>query len=659
MKATIFTVALAGAGFSFASLLTDLFTVENVSELPAGWTLLADQQPLPTEPLPLSISVRNDDGTTRLKQRLAEISDPRNRDYGKHLSRDEVRAFRQPPKERTDAVLAWLEENGIVDAEVHDDWIKVNSTVQGAKDLLGAEIAYYTFPGRMPVLRARRYGVPGGKVADAVSFIHPVSNFFVATPEESDEEFIARRRREAEDARREAEGAMVREKRQVPDEPIYPPEGSTPITKPPCWNGTTPECLRELYNINYKLAEDEDEEGGEYGSSPEVLYLVAGFLDQHLYHPDTHTFMDTFAPYIPDSVRNVTVELINGGEDPQIMSKAGMEASLDVQYALSLSHPVSVIYSSTGGRGIKLDGNGDPMPESRADNEPYLEFLEYLLDKEDSELPHVISISYADDEQGVPHPYALKVCDLFAALTSRGVSVIAATGDGGSRGVRYGECRSNDGLKRPITMASFPATCPYVTAIGAVNQVSPPQVASFSTGGFSMYFDRPAWQAADVEDYIVTLNGKLAGHYNDTGRAIPDISAIGVGYQLFYGGGPGTAMGTSASAPVIASMFALINDARMRKGLGKTGWLNPRLYSREVRAVVDDVVGGVSAGCIWDGEAPGGWPATAGWDCGTGIGVPRDFEMLLDVFLRDPKVGGEDDEDEDEEDLSEGTEESP
>ncbi|PKS05997.1 hypothetical protein jhhlp_007830 [Lomentospora prolificans] len=587
-----------------AALLTELFTVEHVAELPAGWTRLSED-PAPTEVLPLSISVRNDEGIEKLKQRLAEISNPKHKDFGKHLSRDEVRALRQPSRERTDAVLAWLEESGIVDAEIHDDWVRVNSTVQGAKDLLGAEIAYYTFPGRPPMLRTRRYGVPAGRVAESVAFIHPLSNFFVK-PHESDEEHAERRRREAQEARMDAE----LQKRQVPDEPINPPEGTTPVEKPPCADETTPDCLRELYNIRYALVEEEAE-------SSDTLYLVAGFLEQNLFHPDTHDFMDKYAPHIPDSVRNISVELINGGTDPQIMSKAGMEAALDVQYALSLSHPVNVMYSITGGRGVKLDANGDPMPENRADNEPYLEFLEYMLEKEDEELPHVISISYADDEQGVPRPYALKVCDLLAALTSRGVSIIGATGDGGSRGVRYGDCRSNDGLKRPITMASFPASCPYVTAIGAVNQVSPPQVATFSTGGFSNYFERPDWQATDVEAYITTLDGRLSGHYNDTGRAIPDISAIGVAFNIYYGGGPGAAMGTSASAPVIASMFALINDARRRKGLGRTGWLNPRLYSEEVRAVVNDV-GRISA-AVFDGGA-GRVPEVGLWDGNWGAG---------------------------------------
>ncbi|CAI4213155.1 unnamed protein product [Parascedosporium putredinis] len=550
-------------GPSLAALLTELFTVEHVPELAEGWSQLPEVPNL-SDILPLSISIKNDENMAALKQRLAQISDPKHKDFGKHLSAAEVRTLRRPPQDRTDTVLAWLAKSGLAGAEVHDDWIKVNSTVREANDILGANIAYFALAGKQPVMRSTGYGVEegGDKVARTESRRSRESRKRDGRRSE-EESKLTRARIEA---RREAAEIQAR---QVPDEPIDPPEGSVPAEKPPCSDQTTPDCLRELYNFYYNATTGDDGDA-EAGTFSDVLLLVAGFLEQNLFHPDTHDFMNEYAPYIPESVRNVTIELINGGQDPQIMSKAGMEAALDVQYALSLGYPANIVYSVTGGRGEKLDATGQPMAESRSDNEPYLEFLEYLLAKDDdADLPHVISISYADDEQGVPREYALKVCDLFAALTSRGVSILVATGDGGSRGVRYGDCRSNDGLNRPITMASFPATCPYVTAIGAVNQVAPPQVATFSTGGFSIYFDRPAWQADAVEGYIAALDGRLEGHYEAGGRAIPDV----------------------ASTPVLAAMFALVNDARARRGLSRTGWLNPRLYSDEVRAVMKDVVG--------------------------------------------------------------------
>lgn len=611
--------------FSACSLAALLSPLESAPEAPQGWTL--HSTPLPTDVIRLSISLRHDEADAELFRRLDDISDPRSKEHGKFLSREEVSALRTPSGETADAVLTWLGEGGVV-GRVEGDWVRVSVTAEQAGELLGAEVGYYTFSDGEreagPVLRARRYGVPDG-VRSSVGFVHPLGNFLPLLRHGDAPVGYgagAQRRRSAQTGDPQP--------RQVPNEPITPV--STPPSPAPCANRTTPDCIRHLYNISYTP--------NSTSPSP-VTYAVAGFLEQWLYHPDTHTFASAYAPYVPEPHRNVSVALINNGTDPQVMSRAGLEASLDVQYALALAHPVPATYHSTGGRGVKLDADGNPLPEARTDNEPYLEWLEHLLGMPDEELPRVIAVSYADDEQGVPRAYAQKVCALFAALAARGASVLVATGDGGARGVRRGECLSNDGARRRVTVASFPATCPFVTAVGAVNELEPPRVADFSTGGFSNYFPRPRFQRADVEGYLRRLGGHLEGRYNASGRAIPDISAIGTNFVVEWGGGPSSADGTSASVPVVASMVALINDARRRRGLPWTGWLNPRLYAREVRAVMRDVVGGSSVGCEWEGEAPGGWRAENGWDAGTGIGVPGGFMELLGVFLEDGGPGGE------------------
>ena len=516
-------------------------------------------------------------------------------------------------------MLEWLGGGG-VEGRVVGDWVRVSVTTEQARELLGAEVGYYTFSdGERQtglVLRTKEYGIPES-VWNSIGFVHALGNFLpLLRADKPDSEATVRRHQRGPQPRDPEPGHAA-------DEPFNP--DATQPTAAPCANRTTPDCIRRLYNISYTP--------NSTIASP-VTYAVAGFPEQWLYHPDTHAFASIHAPYILEHHRNVSVTLVNNGTDPQVMSGVGLEASLDVQYALALAHPVPVTYHSTGGRGVKLDGEGNPLPESRTDNEPYLEWLEHLLAMSDEELPRVIAVSYADDEQGVPRAYAQKACALFAALAARGASVIVATGDGGARGVRRGECISNDGARRRVTMSSFPASCPFVTAVGAVNELEPPQVADFSTGGFSNYFPRPRFQSADVEGYLRRLGGHLEGRYNASGRRFR-TSVIGTSFVVEWGGSPSSAGGTSASVPVIASMVALINDARRRRGLPWTGWLNPRLYSREVRKVMRDVVCGSSVGCEWEGQAPGGWRAEEGWDAGTGIGVPGDFMKLLGVFLED------------------------
>lgn len=49
----------------------------------------------------------------------------------------------------------------------------------------------------------------------------------------------------------------------------------------------------------------------------------------------------------------------------------------------------------------------------------------------DDDLPNTISTSYGDDEQTVPLDYATEVCNNFATIGARGVSILFSSGDDG------------------------------------------------------------------------------------------------------------------------------------------------------------------------------------------------------------------------------------
>ena len=66
-----------------------------------------------------------------------------------------------------------------------------------------------------------------------------------------------------------------------------------------------------------------------------------------------------------------------------------------------------------------------------------------------------ITTSYGDEEQTVPHDYATHVCNLFAQLGSRGVTLLFASGDSGVGG---GKCLTNDGKNRTAFVPAFPGT---------------------------------------------------------------------------------------------------------------------------------------------------------------------------------------------------------
>lgn len=235
--------------------------------------------------------------------------------------------------------------------------------------------------------------------------------------------------------------------------------------------------------------------------------------------------------------------------------------------------------------------------------------------------PQVVSTSWSGDEDGIPPSYAVHLCNVYAQLGARGVSMIFASGDGGASGNRT---ESNCTIFSP----TFPATCPHVTTVGATTLI-PEVAADFSGGGFSNYFPRPDYQSEAVSAYLALLGNNDTGLYNMSGRAYPDVTAYGVNCTFIMGGVTTLGSGTSCSAPIFASVIALLNDRLLAAGEPTLGFLNPWLYSGAGAAAFTDIVSGNNTSCGDDA----GFVATEGWDPVTGFGTPKFANLMSAVGL--------------------------
>lgn len=276
-------------------------------------------------------------------------------------------------------------------------------------------------------------------------------------------------------------------------------------------------------------------------------------------------------------------------------------------------------------------------PSLLGSNEPYLDFLKYLLELPNEELPQVISVSYGEDEQTVPELYARQTCFMIAQLGARGTSVIVASGD---KGVGTA-CEKNDGSNTSHFPPQFPAACPWVTSVGGVRYIDPEQAVYFSSGGFSDLWPRPMYQDEAVENFLQTqLGDRQKGLFDPRGRAFPDVAAQSVRYIIADAGHMIFEDGTSCAAPTFAGIIGLLNAARISSHLPPLGFLNPWLYSVG-KLGLNDIVHGGSTGCNghfrFEGDLNGSpvvpyasWNATPGWDPVTGLGTP-DFGKLLEL----------------------------
>ncbi|KAI9453129.1 subtilisin-like protein [Lactarius psammicola] len=326
---------------------------------------------------------------------------------------------------------------------------------------------------------------------------------------------------------------------------------------------------------------------------------IAGFLGDYPSPADLAAFMRKYRSDAVDATF-IVKQVNGGGNDP---SKPHEEANLDVQYAEAMAYPTPHIFYSTGGGPLNTD-------------DWYISWLKYMLDQ--SSIPQTISSSYGIDEKFTSGGYAVYVCDLFKQLGARGVSVLFPSGDHG-----VGEdCVTKDGTVQFVPR--FPATCPFVTAVGGTTDYEPEVAARISGGGFSNHFQRPDYQKDVVPTFLQHLGSLHQGFYNASSRAIPDIAAQALKFRIFFNGKEKEEGGTSASTPVVAGIISLLNDYQLSKGRNPLGFLNPLLYGSGKEAL-NDITSGSNPGCKTEG-----FSAIAGWDPVTGLGTPS-FAALLEI----------------------------
>jgi tripeptidyl-peptidase-1 len=219
----------------------------------------------------------------------------------------------------------------------------------------------------------------------------------------------------------------------------------------------------------------------------------------------------------------------------------------------------------------------------------------------------VISISYGEQEDDLPTNYQQRQCAEFMKLGMQGVSIVIASGDSGvaARGADDGNADGCLGTGQ-VFNPDFPASCPYVTALGATylpagaSAAKDQEVAVTrfpSGGGFSNIYPRPSYQNATLQTYFAshdpgypsystsgTNNPTPAvygsGIYNRDGRGYPDFSAVGDNVVIINNGAPTLIGGTSASAPVFAAILNRINEERIAAGKTTVGFVNPTLVSK-------------------------------------------------------------------------------
>ncbi len=221
--------------------------------------------------------------------------------------------------------------------------------------------------------------------------------------------------------------------------------------------------------------------------------------------------------------------------------------------------------------------------------------------------PSVISISWGSAEKNWTTQSLNNFNEAFKAASLLGVTICCAAGDQGS----------SDSETDGKVHADFPSSSPYVLACGGTSlKASNNKIVSETVwhdsnnsatgGGVSDFFPLP--------DYQKNANVPVAISTKFKGRGLPDVAADAdpnTGYNVRVDGEDLVIGGTSAVAPLMAGLIALVNE----KNKSSAGFINPKLYTSP------NLCRDITQGDNITTKTKKGYKAGAGWDACTGWGV--------------------------------------
>ncbi|KAJ7743516.1 family S53 protease [Mycena maculata] len=545
-----------------------MVVLESVPAVPSGFTHAGTVSP--SQEITLRIALVQTD-IAGLQEKTYAVSDPANALYGQHLTPEEVAEYVKPTAETLSAVSEWLSENGITAKSVSPagDLLQFSIPVSKAEALLATTFSSFTHVASGTTsIRTLSYSIPA-VLKGHIQFVHPTIAF-VPPPVGKPGVTAINHKREPRKVSRSSLTADA-----IPNS---------------CASIVEPACLQDMYGFPTARA----------NNSASNTLGVAGYIDQFANSEDLSLFLSNLRTNLVGST--FTLLTLDGGENVQVLSEAGDEADLDIEYTVGMAAGVPVTFISVG-ENFQDDVDG------------FIDIVNTILEEPAATRPTVLTTSYGFNEEDLPISLAVAMCDAYMQLGAVGISVIFASGDGGVGGVQPTTCTS--------FVPSAPGVCPFITSVGGSTGLPPQVAASLSGGGFSNYFPTPAFQAGDVATYIASIGDEYSGLYNVTGRGIPDVAAQAENVEIAWMGEFWLVGGTSCASPIFASMIALVNDRLIATGKPVLGYLNPFLYSPAGRAAFTDITSGTNPGCNTNG-----FSASVGWDPVTGLGTPN-FDLLL------------------------------
>lgn len=330
-----------------------------------------------------------------------------------------------------------------------------------------------------------------------------------------------------------------------------------------------------------------------------------------------------------------TVILVPGSSDPGVSTNDLPEADLDLEWAGAIAPNATIIYVNSRNA---------------------FDSLQYTIDQG---LSSVVSVTYGDCEPNWSATELAALAQQAEQANAEGMTILAASGDSGATDCDYPATPKSIVTEATHGLAvDVPASLPYVTGVGgtefnegsgnywsssnnssngsalsyipetAWNDTSTTNGLAASGGGASIIYSKPSWQtgigvpndnARDVPDigldaspvhdgYLICSNGSCVNGFRESND---DLNVVG---------------GTSAGAPILAAIVALINEqTNSATGQGNINYILYPLAAQEPGAFHDITTGNNEVPCQKGSKnCPNGgdlgYSAAPGYDQVTGLG---------------------------------------
>src|SRR5438309_3112628 len=547
------------------------------------------------------------------------VSDPRSTLYGQYLTSQQFRQQFAPSQSQVGQVQSWLRSQ---DFQVeytpwNNHYVSAEGTIAQAQTAFGTSFGLYSVSGltlRSPSsdlsVPSPLAGIVSGVLGldDSMQLVHTDHTVGDAPPPPA---FVSAQPCSSYWAEKLATG-------------FTNPYGSNPLPYAPC--GYTPQQIKGAYGIS-----------GYDGAGQTVAIIdayAAPTIVQDVNQWSINRGIPSFTPN--QLVQVVAPGTYNHPEKGNYQDPQGWygEETLDIEAVHGMAPAAKIVYVGAPSNFQELDAA-----------------LNHVVDRH---LASIVTNSYGFTSEFLPFGFIKPYEDTILQGAVEGIGIYFSSGD-----------NSDESLSVGYVTADWPASSPYVTAVGGTSlgvaqdngraietgwgtytSSLNPSTGAWSTpswlygagGGVSRLFAEPSYQSGVVPSSVFMAQGR-------TGRALPDIAAFGdpnTGYligqtQTFPDGTVKYSEfrigGTSLSSPIMAGIMALADQA---KG-SPHGFANPVFYAHaaafyDVRHMSGAVV---RVNYVNSVDASKGLQyrlrtfdqglslkTTAGWDDITGLGTP-------------------------------------